>query len=207
MFIQSFKWYNDGFNLKCCSFPSFNVFILNGVQSTNLMCKPSESCHQLSDMQLHHLMQLYHLSKMPSAPYTVLHPLAAGSRNQLSILQNFFVKDWCRFCILFAFLLLLQFTLPLVDLRSLQQRLLLTLMYMLLVLLAAISLREFQQWTFQPKVFLLSLPGKTERVPEEIQKKLQKGPWYLSLRGWLCGTHIDFNYMLWLDDRYEIIES
>lgn len=112
LFIQSFKWDNDGFNLKCCSFPSFNVFILNGVQSTNLMCKPSESCHQLSAVQLHHLMQLYHLSKKPSAPYTVLHPLAAGSRNQLSILQNFFVKDWCRFCILFAFLLLLQFTLP-----------------------------------------------------------------------------------------------
>lgn len=86
------------------------------------------------------------------------------------------MKDWCRVCILFAFLLLLQLTLPLVDLRHLQQKLLLALMYIVLVLQAAVSLRELQQRTFQPKMFLLSLPGKTERGPEEIQKKLQKEP-------------------------------
>lgn len=106
-------------------------------------------------------MQTYHASETRCAPYLVLHLSAAiyeeaEINHPLWIQQNIIVDDWSWASTLFAFSLLLLFSLLLVVLTSLQQSWLLlhTMMCILLFMQSAISLGEDQV----VKLLIINIP-------------------------------------------------
>lgn len=132
--------------------------------------------------QLHHLTQIYHVSKTSSAPYLVLHLLAAiyeeaEVNHPLCIQQNIFAEDWSWAPTLFAFGVLLQFNLLLVVLMNLQRSRLLphAMMCTLLFVQSAISLGEDPAMNVSTINIPVSFPGeKWKRLWRDLLEEAAK---------------------------------
>lgn len=149
---------------------------------------------------------------MRCPPYLVLHLLAAVSEeaeinHPLCIQQNIIVDDWSWASTLFAFSLLVLFSLLLVVLTSLQQSWLLlhTMMCILLFMQSAISLGEDRVVKLLIINIPIFFPGENwKRLWRDLLEEAAKTTLTSSFKGLPCDTVVDFSYVLFLEKRHEM---